>query len=346
MHRRTLLAASAGLALAEPGFAQAPANTLRIGMTTSDVPATGGIPDNGSEGGCFAGYTIYDALVNWDFTRTESFADLTPGLATVWRIDPENHLRWIFTLRQGVRFHDGSLFTAADVLWNFDRHLNEQAPHYDRAQAASYRSYTSAVKRWEKLSETEIALTTAVPFSMLPYLISRVFIVSPRRYAQIGNWQDFRASPSGTGPFKVERVVPRISIELSRNEDYWDQARVPKVARMVLTPVPDAVTRVAALRSGQLDWIEYPAPDTLPALQRAGFQVVTRPYPHIWAWHANNTDASPIRDRRVRHALNYALDRDSLVAMLAGTAIPARGPWPDSSPLFGRPTEHYRHDPE
>ncbi len=163
MQRRELLAATGGLALAGlPGMArsQTPEQVLRVGMTTSDVPATGGIPDNGSEGGRFAGYTIYDALVNWDFTHTEQFADLTPGLATAWRIDPDNDLRWIFTLRQGVRFHDGSLLTADDILWNFDRHLNDKAPQYDRVQAASYLTYTSAVKRWEKLSETEVALYT------------------------------------------------------------------------------------------------------------------------------------------------------------------------------------------
>src|SRR4051794_23867505 len=154
MRRRDLLAArGAAIFAARDAFAQAPANTLRIGMTTSDVPATGGIPDNGSEGGRFAGYTIYDALVNWDFTRTDGFADLTPGLATEWAIDPGNNLRWIFTLREGVRFHDGSPLTAEDIVWNFDRHLNEQAPHFDRAQAASYRAYTSAVKGYEVLNE-------------------------------------------------------------------------------------------------------------------------------------------------------------------------------------------------
>src|ERR1700761_2351808 len=72
------------------------AQTLRVAMTTSDIPTTGGIPDNGSEGGRFAGYPIYDALVNWDFTKTDEIADLTPGLATEWHIDPNDHKRWIF----------------------------------------------------------------------------------------------------------------------------------------------------------------------------------------------------------------------------------------------------------
>ncbi len=347
MRRRELLAS--GLALgATPALAQ-PADrggTLRIGMTTSDLPTTGGIPDNGSEGGRFAGYTIYDALVNWDFTHTDTFADLTPGLATDWRIDPDNHLRWIFTLRQGVLFHDGTTMTADDIIWNFDRHLNEQSPHFDRAQALTYRPYTSQVKHYEKIDDTRVALYTEAPFSMLPYLLSRVFIVSPTQYAKVGNWLDFQKAPAGTGPFKLVRLSPHVSIELARNESYWDPTRVPKLEKLVLLPIPDSNTRVAALRSGQVDWIEYPAPDAISTLRDAGFQIVTKPYPHIWAWHANNTDGSALHDRRVRLALNCGLDRAGLVFLLAGTAVPARGPWPDSYKYFGHPTETHAFDQE
>jgi ABC-type transport system substrate-binding protein len=136
-----------------------------------------------------------------------------------------------------------------------------------------------------------------------------------------------------------------VSIELARNEDYWDRGRVPKVDRMVLLPIADSNTRVAALRSGQVDWIEYPAPDALPTLTAAGFQIVTKPYPHVWAWHANNTDSSALHDKRIRLALNYGLDRPGLVFLLGGTAIPARGPWPDTYKYFGKPKEHYDYDP-
>jgi len=185
-----------------------------------------------------------------------------------------------------------------------------------------------------------------VPFSMLPYLLSRVFIVSPTQYDKVGNWQDFQKTPSGTGPFKVERVTPRTSIELVRNDDYWDKTRIPKLKRLVLLPIPDANTRIAALRSGEVDWVEYPAPDSIPGLKAANFQIVTKPYPHIWAWHANNSDHSPLKDKRVRLALNYGLDRKSLVEFLGGTAVPARGPWPDTYKYFGNPKENYDYNPE
>ena len=343
--RSKLLILVFGLSISA-AWAPLQAQTLRVAMTTSDIPTTGGIPDNGSEGGRFAGYPIYDALVNWDFTKTDEIADLTPGLATEWHIDPADHKRWIFTLREGVKYHDGSTFKADDVIWNFDRHLNEQSPHFDRAQARSYRTYTSMVDKYEKIDETHVAIYTRVPFSMLPYLLSRVFIVSPTQYDKVGNWQDFQKTPSGTGPFKVERVTPRTSIELVRNDDYWDKTRIPKLKRLVLLPIPDANTRIAALRSGEVDWVEYPAPDSIPGLKAANFQIVTKPYPHIWAWHANNSDHSPLKDKRVRLALNSGLDRKSLVEFLGGTAVPARGPWPDTYKYFGNPKENYDYNPE
>ncbi len=344
VRRRTLLAGGFALAGAPSGRAATP-QVLRIGMTTTDVPTTGGIPDNGSEGGRVAGYTIYDALMNWDFTHTDQFADLTPGLATEWHIDPDDHRRWIFTIREGVRFHDGSVLKVEDIVWNFDRHLNESAPWYDHAQAVSYRTYTGQVKRYEKIDDRHLALWTAEPFSMLPYLLSRVFIVSPTQYAKMGNWLAFQSAPSGTGPFRQVSRTPHVSFELARNEDYWDRTRVPKIDRMVLLPIPDPSTRIAALRSGEVDWIEYPAPDSIASLTAAGFQITKKPYPHVWAWHANDTARSALQDRRVRLALNYGIDRDGMVELLAGTAIPARGPWPEGTKYFGNPTEHYRYDP-
>ena len=83
---------------------------------------------------------------------------------------------------------------------------------------------------------------------------------------------------------------------LSRNDDYWDKARVPKLDKMVLFPMPEATTRLAALRSGQVDWIEVPPPDAVPSLKSAGFEIVTGSYPHMWPWVFNLAkDDSPGR---------------------------------------------------
>jgi peptide/nickel transport system substrate-binding protein len=321
------------------------AQTLRIAMTTTDIPTTGGIPDNGSEGGRFAGYPIYDALVNWDFTHTDQPADLAPGLATEWHVDPHDNQRWIFTLRPGVHFHDGSTLTASDIIWNLDRLLNRAAPNYDVAQAGSYANYTAPIDGYEKIDDSHVMLHTRLPFSVLPYLVTRLFIVSPAQYQKLGSWRAFQSSPSGTGPFRVTRVTPHVAIELQRNEDYWDKARVPKLARMVLIPMPDPNTRVAALRSGEVDWIEFPAPDAIASLRAAGFQIILKPYPHVWAWQTNDSENSPLHDPRVRLALNYAIDREGMVAMLNNTATPAVGFYDEATPFFGQPTQHFTHDP-
>src|SRR3954467_9805450 len=122
---------------ASPALAQ---GTLRIAMTLADIPLTDGAPDQGTEGIRFMGYTVYDPLVGWDLTKTEKPAALVPALAISWQQNPEDPSRWIFELRQGVRFHDGSLFNADAVIWNLDRALNEKAPQFDRsvhAQAVS-----------------------------------------------------------------------------------------------------------------------------------------------------------------------------------------------------------------
>src|ERR1700744_5921001 len=107
MLRRHLLASVAASALV-PGLPAVAAGgvTLRIAMTAADLPSAHGIPNNGFEGYRFLGYPPYDALVNWDLRHDpEKPADITPGLFTAWKIDPANPLRWICSLRQGVKFH-------------------------------------------------------------------------------------------------------------------------------------------------------------------------------------------------------------------------------------------------
>jgi len=79
--------------------------------------------------------------------------------------------------------------------------------------------------------------------------------------------------PAGTGPFKLTRLVPRERAELEPFPEYWDTKRIPKVAKLILFPMPEATTRLAALRTGQVDWIEVPPADGLASLRQAGFQI-------------------------------------------------------------------------
>src|SRR6202048_3338645 len=116
--------------LAAPAPAQA-GGTLRIAMTASDVPTTTGAPDNGFEGLRFLGYPVYEGLVLWDLTRADKLAEIRPGLADSWGQDKTDQSKWIFHLRPGVKFHDGSDFNADAAIWNFDRYFKSDAQQFD-----------------------------------------------------------------------------------------------------------------------------------------------------------------------------------------------------------------------
>jgi ABC-type transport system substrate-binding protein len=115
---------------------------------------------------------------------------------------------------------------------------------------------------------------------------------------------------------------------------------------MIVVPMPEATTRLSALRSGQVDWIEVPPPDAIPSLKAAGFQISLWPYPHTWPYIFKVTEDSAFSDRRVRWALNYAIDRNAIVEFLNGTAKPAYGLYPADVPYFGTPELRYGYDPE
>jgi len=171
---------------------------------------------------------------------------------------------------------------------------------------------------------------------------------SPTQFTKVGGtWAAYAKAPAGTGPFKLTDFKSRISVTLERFDGYWDQSRVAKVDKMILYPMPEATTRLAALRSGQVDWIEVPPPDAIPSLKAAGYDIVTNSYPHAWPWVMNIKKAdSPFRDKRVRVAANYCVDRDGMVQLLNGVAEPSVGFFKKKNPLFGNPKEAYTFDPE
>src|SRR5277367_429564 len=150
--------------------------TLTIGMTAGDLPVTTGNPDQGFEGYRFVGYNLYDSLILWDLSaaKADKAADLKPGLATEWHIDEGNPKRWIFKLRQGVKWHDGCDFEADDVVWNLSHSTNDKAPEFDPAQFAQTRTYLNNFAGIEKIDDHTVAFTTKVPDSLFPYEISYV----------------------------------------------------------------------------------------------------------------------------------------------------------------------------
>jgi peptide/nickel transport system substrate-binding protein len=339
------------LALATIALMLAPAawagSVLRVAMTLADIPLTTGQSSQGGEGQRFIGVTLYDALVNWDLSKRDEVAKLVPGLAESWSVDEASNTVWTFKLRPNVKFHDGSNFNADAVLFNFDKVKTKDAPQFDPAQAAQASTFVAPIKSWRKIDDLTVELTTDKPNAVVPYLMASFAMSSPARWEEMGrSWAKVADKPSGTGPWILERLVPRERAELVRNPNYWDPARVPKSDRLILLAMPDASSRVAALLSGSVDWIEAPAPDSVPKLKSAGMQIVTNVYPHIWPYQLSYFGDSPMKDIRVRKALNLAIDRDGLVKLLGGLAMPAKGQVASSSPWFGKPNFDITYDPE
>ncbi|MDO9710245.1 ABC transporter substrate-binding protein [Paracraurococcus lichenis] len=344
-HRAAGLGLAALLAAAPPALAQQ--KVLRIAMTAADVPTTTGAPNNGFEGVRFLGYPVFEGLVLWDLSRADRPATLRPGLAESWSQDPADPKTWIFKLRPGVKFHDGSALDADAVIWNLDRYWKNDSPQFEPAGSGIARARIPILAGYRKIDDMTVALSTTRVASYFPYMAVYILMTSPQSFEAAGrDWAKVAMAPAGTGPFKLAKFTPRVSAELAKNEGYWDKARVPKLDRVLLLPIPEANSRLAALRSGQVDWIEVPPPDAIPSLKQAGFNVVTNSYPHVWPWfYQLGGSATPFKDVRVRQGLNYCVDRAGLVSLLNDTAEPSVGWLKPSDPNFGKPENRYGFDP-
>ncbi|MDR6353727.1 peptide/nickel transport system substrate-binding protein [Pseudomonas psychrotolerans] len=365
-NRSTPIARLAGLTLAlacalgGSGLAAAQEKTLRIAMTAGDIPRTLGQPDQGYEGNRFTGITLYDGLTQWDLSAADKPSVLIPDLAESWAVDPNDHTKWIFKLRQGVTFHDGSPFDAKAVVWNVDKVLNKAAPQYDPSQIGVTASRMPTLRSARVIDPYTVELTTAEPDSFLPYNLTNLFMASPTHWqakfdavpaavtdpAQRAQqaWTAFAADASGTGPFKMAKFVPRERLELAANPAYWDPKRRPHIDHVVLLPLPEASARTAALLSGQVDWIEAPAPDALDAIKARGYKIYSNLQPHLWPWQFSLLPQSPFHDKRVRQAANLCVNRDELKTLLSGQMEPATGVVEPGDPWRGSPSFQVRYD--
>lgn len=355
--RRSVLAGGAALAALGPagralaqggtsgGSSGAPSGSLTYGISMTDLPLTTGQPDRGAGGYQFTGLTLYDPLVAWELDVADRPGKMVPGLATSWESDPADRRNWIFRLRDGVVFHDGSAFDADAVIWNFDKVLNKEAPHFDQRQAAQVRPRLPGVASYRKLDASTVQVTTKSVDSLFPYQMLWFLISSPAQYERVGrDWAKFAFQPSGTGPYKLAGLTPRVRAEFVPNERYWNPKRAPKLARLTLACVPEDLARVNALLSGNVDLIELPAPDAVPRLKAAGMRVVGNDTPHVWNYHLSMLEGSPWRDLRLRKAANLAVDREGVVQLMGGLATPAVGQVQPSSPWFGSPSFKIRTD--
>lgn len=355
--RASAVAAALALGL---GAAQAQEKVLRIAMTAADIPRTSGQPDQGYEGNRFTGIPMYDSLTQWDLSSATKPSVVIPDLAVSWAVDAKDKTKWIFKLRPGVKFHDGTPFNADAVVWNVGKVLDKAAPQYDPAQIGVTASRMPTLRTARKIDDLTVELTTSEPDSFLPINLTNLFMASPAHWqkkfdavpASVTDkaerskqaWTAFAADPSGTGPFKASKFMPRERLEMVKNPDYWEAARRPRIDRVVLLPLPEANSRTAALLSGQVDWIEAPAPDALATLKQRGFKVYSNLQPHLWPWQFSLLPDSPFKDIKVRQAANLCLNRAALEELLGGLMVEATGIAEPGDPWRGNPSFHIKYD--
>jgi len=317
----------------------------RYGISMADIPLTTGQPDRGAGAYQFTGHTLYDPLVAWESNISTRPGKLMPGLATAWKPDAQDPKKWSFSLRKGVKFHDGSDFKADAVVWNLDKVLSDKSPQFDAKQSAQVRSRIPSIASYRKVDDYTVEIVTKSVDALFPYQLPWFLISSPAQWEKLGkDWAKVALQPSGTGPFKLDKLVPRERAELVKNAAYWDKTRLAKTDRIVLLPIPDAMTRVNALLSGQVDLIETPPPDVLPQLKNGGFKLVQNVTPHVWPYHFSTQPGSPWTDIRVRKAANLAIDREAVVKLMGGLATAAKGQVDQTSPWFGKPSFKIGYD--
>ena len=269
---RPAAAALAALLAAIPGTAGAQ-KMLRIGMTAADIPTTTGMPNNGFEGMRFLGYTAFEALVLWDLSQTARRPAFKPGLATSLGVDDADKTKpGSSTLRRGVNFHDGTPLDADAVPGIANASLTTKArsssPTVPRASAAPASPILSGWREDRRLHGRDHHASAAHYF---PFMVVSHLIACRQSWESAGNdWAEVAELPAaGTGPFRLSSFTPRESIaELLKNADYWDSTASRTSTASMLCRCRRRTTRLAALRGGQVDWIEVPPPDAIPSLTR------------------------------------------------------------------------------
>ncbi|MBK6980583.1 MAG: ABC transporter substrate-binding protein [Betaproteobacteria bacterium] len=256
---------------------------------------------------------------------------VTPSLAQSWKLVDD--LTWEFRLRKGVTFHDGSPFTADDVLFTIDRVPNvPNSPN-------SFAQFTRGIESLTKLDDHTVVIRTKAPNPQLPNDLANVWIVSASA-AKGATTADFNAGKAaiGTGPYKLVEWVNGERLVVERNDRYWGaKPHWAKVTERVIARDP---TRLAALLSGEVDAIDAVPIQDLERLRKEGRFALYRgaaalvhyvaldsardASPFVTAKDGKPLGANPLKDPRVRKALSLAINRDLIVKrMMEGSALPA-----------------------
>lgn len=314
--------------------------TLRVGMTASNIPIPNTPVTEGGEGNRFVGRNIYNGLIH-ENVSTNNWPTLEPGLAETWSMAPDQ-VTWTFNLRKGVKFHDGSDFNAEAVAFQWRRVADRDFEFYDSVLAGQISSTIRMIKNITASDEYTVKLETKAPYAFLFYDLIQFYIPSMAAIRKYGN-KEYPKYAAGTGPFRITKYVDGQVMEMAPNETYWRGK--PKLDKLVIMPMPEPATRLAALQAGDVDWAELPPPDALRQLRASNFQIVMGPYPHVNTYWLNLLEG-PLTDVRIRQAINYAIDKPGTAALINGVGMPAAQLVPEGHPWYDPAYEGYSYNAE
>ncbi|WP_299680670.1 ABC transporter substrate-binding protein [uncultured Roseobacter sp.] len=277
-------------------------------------------------------HQIMEPLVHRDHAGT-----IVPALATEWAPSEEDPNVWVFKLREGVTFHDGAAFDSSDVKFSLERAMTEDS---------DYKELLASVAEVRAPDAYTIEIVTNGPNPIMPNNLTNMFIMD-KEWAEANNAvdvQDYEGgedtfaakNANGTGPYKLVSREPDVKTVLTLNENYWGKDEFPlEVTEIIYTPIQNAATRVAALLSGEVDFIQdVPVQDLDRVASTDGLDVRTAPQNRVIFFGMNVGDedlandnvegANPLADVRVREAMNLAINRDAIKqVVMRGQSAPA-----------------------
>lgn len=274
---------------------------------------------------------LYSTLV-----KTDAEGNIVLDAAASYeRVDD---VTWHFTLRDDVYFTNGDHMTSADVQYTIDSLKNKDAGY---ALSGDF-SFMSV----EVLGDYEFNIVTDQPFNSLPLRLNYVKII-PSKYVQEVGDEAFAKNPVGSGPFKFVSWTKDDKVVMEKNPDYYGE--VPQIDQLVYKVIPEAADRVAALQAGEVDIIcSIPTTQANYLSSTDGVTVVGQPSTRV-VWLQFNTinGDSPVNDLKVRQALNYAIDRDSLITgVLDGYAVKVASISTPEYNDYDASVQGYTYDPE
>ncbi len=324
--KSTLLATAALMAM--PMMAQA--ETLRWARAGDALTLD---PHAQNEGPTSAlAHQIMEPLVMRDMTGA-----MVPALATDWGPSADNPNVWEFTLREGVTFHDGAEFDSEDVKFSLDRAMTEDS---------DYKELLASVKEVRATGKYTIEIETNGPNPIMANNLTNMFIMD-KGWAEAngavkvqdyeGGEDTFAAkNANGTGPYVLVSREPDVKTVMKINDNYWGKDEFPmEVTEVIYTPIQNAATRVAAMLSGEVDFIQdVPVQDLGRVAGTDGLEVRTAPQNRVIFFGMNqaaediagdNVDGiNPMSDVRVRQAMSMAIDRVAIQkVVMRGQSAPA-----------------------